>query len=51
MGMKNMAEKNTRVHAQLGQNFKNVTISSNFRLKWVWKVIYLSQFKFALKKH
>ena len=26
-------KKKTRVHAQLGQNFKNVIISSNFSLK------------------
>ena len=33
MGRKNMAEKKTRVHAHLEQNFKNIIISSNFSLK------------------
>ena len=39
MGRKNMAGKKTRAYAHLGQNFKNIEISSNFSLNSLWKVI------------
>ena len=54
MGRKNMAGK-TRVRAHLGQNFKNIIISSSFSLKLLLTVIQINFFPesvyICLKKH
>ena len=38
-GQEKYSGEKTRVHAHLGQNFKNVIISSKFSLNMLWKVI------------